>query len=100
MTKLSSVHTERVFEDELCEHLAGHGWSVRTHLRDATTYSRELALYPDDLLAFVQATQPAEWAKFRKWHNGASESTFVKRVAEQLSPATPGSSSASSARRA
>lgn len=85
MTKLSSVHTERVFEDELCEHLAGHGWSVRTHLRDATTYSRELALYPDDLLAFVQATQPAEWAKFRKWHNGASESTFVKRVAEQLS---------------
>lgn len=84
MAKLSSVHTERVFEDELCEHLAEHGWAVRTHLKDATAYSRELALYPDDLLAFVQATQPAEWTKFRKWHNGASESTFAKRVAEQL----------------
>lgn len=84
MAKLSSVHTERVFEDELCEHLAGHGWNVKTHLKDVTTYSRELALYPDDLLAFVQATQPAEWAKFKKWHNGQSEAMFVKRVAEQL----------------
>lgn len=84
MAKLSNVHTERVFEDELCEHLAAHGWTVRTHLKDATGYSRELALLPDDLLAFVQATQPAEWTKFRKWHNGESERMFVKRVAEQL----------------
>lgn len=84
MPKLSNVHTERVFEDELCAHLEAHGWSVRTHLKDATSYSRELALYPDDLLAFVQETQPAEWTKFRKWHNGDSEKMFVKRVAEQL----------------
>ena len=56
--ELSNVHTEKVFEDELCAHLAAHGWSVRTHLKDAKTYSRELALFPDDLLAFVQATQP------------------------------------------
>lgn len=84
MAKLSNVHTERVFEDELCEHLASHGWSVRTHLKDATSYTRELALFPDDMLAFVQETQPAEWAKFKKWHNGQSEAMFVKRVAEQL----------------
>ena len=82
--ELSNVHTEKVFEDELCAHLAAHGWSVRTHLKDAKTYSRELALFPDDLLSFVQATQPDEWTKFRKWHNGDSEETFVKRVAEQL----------------
>ena len=84
MAKLSNVHTERIFEDELCAHLSANGWSVRTHPKDATAYSRELALFPDDLLAFVQETQPQEWAKFRKWHNGDSERMFVKRVAEQL----------------
>lgn len=81
---LSNVHTEKIFEDELCGHLATNGWSVRTHRKDATAYSRELALFPDDLLAFVQETQPAEWAKFKRWHNGQSEQMFVKRVAEQL----------------
>ncbi|MHB8392301.1 MAG: hypothetical protein ACYDBH_22435, partial [Acidobacteriaceae bacterium] len=60
MPELSNVHTENVFENEVCAHLAAHGWSVRTHLKDATAYSRELALFPDDLLAFVQATQPDE----------------------------------------
>jgi type I restriction enzyme R subunit len=84
MATLSSVHTEKIFEDELCEHLATNGWSVRTHLKDATAYSRELAIFPDDLLAFVQETQPAEWTKFKRWHNGQSETMFVKRVAEQL----------------
>jgi len=84
VAKLSNVHTERIFEDELCEHLAANGWSVRTHMRDATGYSRELALFADDLLAFAQETQPVEWAKFKKWHNGDAEKTFVKRVAEQL----------------
>ena len=84
MAKLSNVHTERIFEDELCEHLTANGWSVRTHLKNATSYSRELALFPEDLLAFVQETQPTEWAKFKTWHNGQSETMFVKRVAEQL----------------
>ncbi len=84
MPKLSSVHTERIFEDELTDHLRAHGWAIRTHLKDATGYSRELALYPDDLVAFVKETQPEEWAKFRRWHNGESEKMLAKRVAEQL----------------
>ena len=84
MATLSNIHTEKVFEDELCAHLAAHGWSVYTHRQNATGYSRELALFPDDLLAFVQATQPEEWTKFRRWHNGASDEMFAKRVAEQL----------------
>ena len=84
MAKLTNVHTERIFEDELCEHLAADGWSVRTHLKNATSYDRQLALLAEDLLGYVQETQPAEWAKFKKWHNGQSEAMFVKRVAKQL----------------
>jgi type I restriction enzyme R subunit len=84
MPQLSSVHTEKVFEDELCANLTKNGWSVRTHLQDAKSYDRALALFPEDLLGFVQDTQPTEWAKFKRWHNGESEKIFLKRVAEQL----------------
>jgi len=84
MAKLTNVHTERIFEDELCEHLGANGWSVRTHLKDAKSYDRQLALLGDDLIAYVQETQPQEWAKFKKWHNGQSEAMFLKRVAKQL----------------
>ena len=80
----ASIHTEKVFEDELCAQLAASGWVIKTHLQNATRYSRELAIFPDDLLAYVKETQPLEWAKFKKWHNGASEDVFVKRVANQL----------------
>ncbi len=84
MPTTSNVHTERVFEDELCANLALNGWVIKTHLKDATSFSRELAVFPDDLLEFVKATQPTEWAKFKKWHNGKSDEIFVKRVAKQL----------------
>lgn len=81
---VSGIHTELTFENELCAQLSANGWAVRTHLQDAKSYVRELAIYPDDLLAFVKETQPQEWAKFRKWHNGMSDEVFIKRVAKQL----------------
>ncbi|MEG0299590.1 MAG: hypothetical protein RR609_08455, partial [Aurantimicrobium sp.] len=84
MPSTTNIHTERVFEDELCAQLEASGWSVKTHLKNAPSYNRELAIYAADLLAFVQETQPAEWAKFKRWHNGKSEEVFVKRVAKQL----------------
>lgn len=94
MATLSNVHTERIFEDELCDHLTTHGWSERFHIDAAKAaqrgaslangYSREFALLPDDLLTFIQETQPEEWAKFKKTHNGQSEPVFLKRVSEQL----------------
>ncbi|UUZ77390.1 hypothetical protein LP414_09285 [Polaromonas sp. P1(28)-13] len=84
MATTSNVHTEHVFEDELCAQLEASGWSVKTHPKNAPSYNRELAIYAADLLAFVQETQPAEWAKFKRWHNGQSEAMFLKRVAKQL----------------
>jgi type I restriction enzyme R subunit len=84
MAELSNVHTERIFENELCEHLEANGWSVRTHLKDATSYDRHLALFAEDLLGFVKETQPEEWAKFKKWNNGGADAMFLKRVAKQL----------------
>lgn len=84
MPTLTNIHTEKVFEDELCAKLAASGWRVLTHLKDAPSYDRAQAIFAEDLLAYVQETQPTEWAKFKKWHNGQSEQIFVKRVAKQL----------------
>jgi type I restriction enzyme R subunit len=84
MPTINNVHTERVFEDEVCAKLEASGWTIKTHLKNATSYDRGLALLPEDMMAFVQETQPAEWAKFKKWHNGQSEQVFLKRVAKQL----------------
>lgn len=84
MPTTSNVHTERVFENELCAQLEANGWSVKTHPKQASSYSKEYAILAEDLLAFVQETQPTEWAKFKKWHNGQSDAVFVKRVAKQL----------------
>jgi type I restriction enzyme, R subunit len=84
MPTTSNVHTERIFENELCAQLEESGWSVRTHPKQVASYSKEYAVLAEDLVAFVQETQPAEWAKFKKWHNGQSEAVFIKRVAKQL----------------
>jgi len=53
-------HLESVLETEIVEHLAAHGW-----LYSATEagYDPDLALYGDDVLAWLEQTQPAEFAK-------------------------------------
>ena len=54
-----SLHKEISFEDEICEHLAAHGWLYAEG--DAANYDRARALFPADVLAWVQATQPKAW---------------------------------------
>ena len=54
-----SLHKEISFEDEICEHLAGHGW---LHAEgDHADYDRARALFPPDVLAWVGETQPDAW---------------------------------------
>ena len=48
-----SLHKEINFEAEICEHLAAHGWLYAEG--DAARYDRARALFPADVLAWVQA---------------------------------------------
>ena len=57
MPSTSNVSTELVFENEFCEHFAANGWCVRTHMRNAKSYSRELAIVPGNLITFMQETR-------------------------------------------
>ena len=54
-----SPHREIHLETEICEHLAANGWLHDEG--DSAKYDRAWALFPDDVLAWVQATQPQSW---------------------------------------
>ena len=77
-----SLHKEVSFETEVCDHLAAHGW---LHAQgDTAGYDRARALYPADLVAWVQATQPQAWATLSKNHGTAAELMLLDRVRKQL----------------
>jgi type I restriction enzyme R subunit len=56
-------HNEVVFETEICEHLAANGW---LHSANDAGYDRERALFPEDLVAWLEATQPTTYEKALK----------------------------------
>ena len=73
-----SLHKEISFETEICEHLANNGWMYDTN--DAALYDRTLALFPADVLAWVQATQPAAWQTLVKNHGTKAGDTLLARL--------------------
>lgn len=56
-------HNEVVFETEICEQLAAHGW---LYSGNDAGYDRERALFPADLFAWLEATQPTAYEKALK----------------------------------
>src|SRR5258708_6809688 len=77
-----SIHKEISFEADICRHLADHGWLYADG--DATEYDRTRALFPADVLAWVQATQQKAWETLSKNHGAQTEDTLLARVRDQL----------------
>ena len=77
-----SLHKEISFETEICQHLADHGWLYAKS--DAAGYDRARALFPADVLAWVQATQPKAWATLTKNHGAGAGETLLARLRDQL----------------
>ncbi len=76
---------ESVFQNNLIEQLIAKGWQ----LGKSEHYDRERALYPEDLLGFVQDTQDTQWQKFRTLYPSNPEQKFIERVTTQLNKADP-----------
>jgi type I restriction enzyme R subunit len=70
-------HKEVVFEDELCAHLAAHGW---LYSPDDSGYDRERALFPADLFGWLQDTQLSECAKLQTSSKAFAEDAFLDRL--------------------
>ena len=77
-----SLHKEISFETEICKYLADHGWLYAEG--DAAGYDRARALFPADVLAWVQATQPKAWETLTKNHGTQAGETLLARLRDQL----------------
>jgi type I restriction enzyme R subunit len=76
------LHKEINFEKEICEHLAVHGWEYAEGESDR--YDRARALFPEDVLAWVQATQPKAWDALVKNHGAHAGETLLQRLRDSL----------------
>lgn len=77
-----NLHREINFEDEICNHLAAHGWHYNSG--DAQHYDRARALFAPDLIAWLQATQPETWETLVKNNGAAAETIVLDRVRKAL----------------
>lgn len=77
-----SLHKEISFENEICQHLSQHSWLYAEG--DAAGYDRARALFPADVLAWVQSTQPKAWETIAKNHGAKADETLLARLRDQL----------------
>jgi type I restriction enzyme R subunit len=77
-----ALHNEINFENEVCEYLAAHGWLYAENA--ASDYDRQLALFPADVLAWVQETQPDAWDALTKNQGKSAGPMLLKRLRDSL----------------
>jgi type I restriction enzyme R subunit len=77
-----SIHREAAFEQEICAHLAAHGWLYAEG--DAARYDRTRALFPEDVVAWVREAHPAAWDALQKNHGAGAAETLLTRLRDQL----------------
>lgn len=74
---------ESVFQADIVSQLQAQGWQ----LGSPSGYQAETALYEQDVLDFVQTTQPQEWEKFCRTFPIDSERHFISALVKQLNKA-------------
>jgi len=73
-------HKEITFETEIIQYLTQHNWREGT----SNGYDQALALYSEDLITYIKSTQPKEYKKFQKRHQGNTDATLCKHIASQM----------------
>ena len=75
-----TAHQEKHFESYVVSKLAEQGWQVGA----TEHYDTERALYPEDLIAWLESTQPEKWAKLQKDNKGRARDVLMNRLAKAL----------------
>lgn len=79
---MSDLHKEIHFETEICEHLAAHGWLYAEG--DAANYDRTRALFPTDVIAWMQTAQPKAWEALEKNHGAQAADVLLGRLRDSI----------------
>lgn len=78
-----AVHTEIRFEEAIERHLLSKaGGYVKG---DAKAFDPRLALFPDDVIAFIRATQEPAWKAIASYHGGNARAAVLDDLAKALS---------------
>ena len=77
---MSEPHHEKNFQNYIVAQLKAMGWLVGT----TDGYDTESALFTEDVLAWVQATQPKSWEKLEATHKGKALDALTDRLAKAL----------------
>ncbi len=77
-----TLHKEISFEEEICEYLDANGWLYAEG--DTERYDRARALFPPDVLAWVQAAQPDAWKTLVANHGAQAGEVLIARLRDQI----------------
>ena len=77
---MSRSYKEQDFEDHIEAHLLGSGYFKR----DPTDYDKDLCLIPEEVVQFIQDTQPKEYEKLEGQYGGSTPEKLCKRVADEI----------------
>jgi type I restriction enzyme R subunit len=77
-----TLHREISLEDEICADLAAAGWLYEPG--DAARYDRAQALFVDDAIAWIQASQPKAWEAIIKTHGASAPKALAERLRRTL----------------
>ncbi|WP_419620862.1 type I restriction endonuclease, partial [Thiolapillus sp.] len=83
---MSSPHHEIHLESHIVEQLKQQGWLEGDH----QAYDSARALYPEDVIGWIQDTQPDAWEKLRRVHGADAETTVLDRLVKTLASRTGG----------
>lgn len=95
---MTGVHLEKTFEQEMLDDMKASGWEVGKRPVPAGTpaadrwlydYDKVRGLYPIDVIEWLRATQPDEYAKVKKLHNGGTDARILDVLAKELDARGP-----------
>lgn len=76
-----SITTENTFETAIEQALVQNGgYSIG----DPNTYNKELGFFKDEILAFLQRSQPKKWEKISAIHGKDTENRVLQRLYKEL----------------
>mgnify|MGYP000955712745 FL=1 len=77
-----SITKESAFESNIEAHLLGNGW----HQLAPAAYDRKAGVFGEEVIAFVQASQPKQWEQLVTRHGGeaTAREKFLKVVVDAL----------------
>jgi len=82
-----SLHKEIHFEQEIAEHLGVHGWIFEDSV--SAQYDRTRALFPEDVIAWVQESQPEAWQALAKGRGLSADTRLLDQLRQNLDTRAP-----------